>query len=524
MLLCPWHKLPSQMHNSAVKPYYDILVSKKIQLLVKRLFDFLVASLMLIILSPLILVIAVAIKLDSKGPVFFTQTRVTANYKLFKIIKFRTMYENAEKNGTLVTTHNDKRVTRIGVFLRKYHLDEIPQLLNIITGDMSFVGTRPEVPKYVEKYTPEMYATLLLPAGVTSKCSIEYKDEEKLLTNTSNADEKYINEVLTQKMKINLEMIKTFSLLRELKVTIDTVLAVLGIEHKEISYKRQEESSSKTTKPDICNDLTILMSVYKEERPEYLDQALESVFNQTLKADKVVLVEDGKLTSELDKVIEKWQKQESTLVVLPFEKNRGLAVALNEGLKIIDTEYIARMDTDDICLPTRFEKQIKYLEENKEIDVVGSFISEINENNEIIKNVVKYPVTHKECFKFFAKRDPMVHPTVMFRKSFFKKIGSFYCERFVGVNKQEDSDLWYKGFLNGCLFSNYPEVLFRFRRASSFYSRRTGLFYGLVILKEKLKRCKKLGYGFSAVFYAFAYFFMSQLPSCLKKYIYQFAR
>ena len=276
--------------------------------------------------------------------------------------------------------------------------------------------------------------------------------------------------------------------------------------------------------PNICNQLSVLMSVYKAEKHKYLDQALQSVFNQTLKAGKVVLVEDGKLTIELDRVIEKWQKQEPSLVILPFEKNRGLAVALNEGLKIIDTEYIARMDTDDISLPTRFEKQINFLEANKEIDVVGTFISEINENNETIKDIVKYPVNHNECFQFFAKRDPMAHPTVMFRKSFFKKIGSFYCEKFVGVNKQEDSDLWYRGFLNNCEFSNIPEVLFKFRRASSFYTRRTGFHYGLAILKEKLKRNKKLGYGFSAVFYAFAYFFMSQLPSILKKYIYQFAR
>ena len=244
MLLSPWHKLPPQMRNSAVKPYYGIFVTKKIQLLAKRLFDFFAASLMLLVLSPLILVITVAIKIDSKGPVFFTQTRVTVNCKLFKIIKFRTMCENAEQIGTQVTTFKDKRITRTGAFLRKYHLDEIPQLLNIIIGDMSFVGTRPEVPKYVEKYTPEMYATLLLPAGVTSKCSIEYKDEEKFLTNASNADETYINEVLPQKMKINLESIKNFSLLSELKVTIDTMLAVLSIEHKEIRDKKLIELSS----------------------------------------------------------------------------------------------------------------------------------------------------------------------------------------------------------------------------------------------------------------------------------------
>lgn len=237
MLLCPLHKLPAQMRNSAVKPYYDILSTKKMQLLAKRLFDFFVASLMLVVLSPLFLVIAILIKLDSKGPVFFRQTRVTANCKLFKIFKFRTMCENAEQLGTQVTTHNDMRVTRVGAFLRKYRLDEIPQLLNIITGEMSYVGTRPEVTKYVEHYTPEMYATLLLPAGVTSKCSIEYKDEEKLLANSSNADETYINQVLPQKMKINLDAIKNFNLFSEFLTTVNTVLAVLGL------YKDQRAQS-----------------------------------------------------------------------------------------------------------------------------------------------------------------------------------------------------------------------------------------------------------------------------------------
>ncbi|MBP5470715.1 MAG: sugar transferase [Candidatus Riflebacteria bacterium] len=230
MLLSPWHKLPPQMRNDTVKPYYEILVTKKIQLLAKRLFDFFVASLMLVVLSPLLFVIAILIKLYSKGSVFFRQTRVTANGRLFKIFKFRTMCENAEQLGTQVTSHNDIRVTKVGAFLRKYRLDEIPQLINIIIGDMSYVGTRPEVTKYVEHYTPEMYATLLLPAGVTSKCSIEYKDEEKLLTNSSNADETYINEVLPQKMKINLEAIKNFNLFNELLTTINTVLAVLNLD------------------------------------------------------------------------------------------------------------------------------------------------------------------------------------------------------------------------------------------------------------------------------------------------------
>ena len=275
---------------------------------------------------------------------------------------------------------------------------------------------------------------------------------------------------------------------------------------------------------DICKDLSVLMSVYKSEKPEYLDMALKSVFTQTLRAGKVVLVKDGVLTAELDDVIEKYKKIENSLTILSFEDNRGLAVALNEGLKVINTEYIARMDTDDICVSTRFEKQIKFLEANKDIDVVGTFIQEINENGEVIKDIVKYPITHEECLKFFAKRDPMAHPTVIFRKSFFNKIGSFYDERFVGVNKQEDSDLWYRGFLSGCKFSNYPEILLKYRRAKSFYNRRSGLKYSFLILKEKIKRNRNLGYSKLADLYAVSYFFMSQMPGFIKKYLYQVAR
>lgn len=248
MLLCPWNKLPIQMRNSAVRPYYNILAKKKIQLLAKRLFDFSVASLMLVVLSPLFLIIAFFIKLDSKGSIFFRQTRVTSNCKLFKIFKFRTMCENAEQLGTQVTTYNDMRVTSVGAFLRKYRLDEIPQLLNIITGDMSYVGTRPEVTKYVEQYTPQMYATLLLPAGVTSLCSIEFKNEEKLLSASSNPDKAYINKILPMKMKVNLETIKNFSLLNEFLTTIITVLAVLGFNN--IFFKKERVYS--LLKSKIC--------------------------------------------------------------------------------------------------------------------------------------------------------------------------------------------------------------------------------------------------------------------------------
>lgn len=227
MILKNWDELPEELKIPEVKPYYDILSKKRFSLLIKRIFDFLVSFIMLIILSPIFLVIAIAIKLDSKGPVFFRQTRITQYGRKFRIFKFRTMVSNAEEIGSQITVENDFRITRVGSFIRDCRLDEIPQLLNIISGDMTFVGARPEVPKYVKEYTPEMKATLLLPAGVTSLASIFYKDEADLLSRTKNVDETYINEILPCKMNYNLAAIKDFSFLREIVLMFKTILVVI---------------------------------------------------------------------------------------------------------------------------------------------------------------------------------------------------------------------------------------------------------------------------------------------------------
>jgi len=226
-MLRKWEDLPNNMKNDSVKKYYDVLSKKRLSLLLKRVFDFIVASTMIFILLPLFVVLSIAIKADSKGPIFFTQIRVTQYGRKFRIIKFRTMINNAEKIGSQVTKSNDMRVTKIGKVLRKYRLDEIPQLLNIIVGDMTLVGTRPEVVKYVHHYSDEMMATLLLPAGVTSKASIEYKDEERLLTDSKNVDNTYIRNVLPTKMKINLSSLDNYSFLSDIKIMLKTIFAVM---------------------------------------------------------------------------------------------------------------------------------------------------------------------------------------------------------------------------------------------------------------------------------------------------------
>ena len=222
-----WEKLPPQMQTEAVKPYYEILQKKQISLIFKRLFDIVVSLIMLLILSPVFLVLAIAIKLDSKGPVFYRQVRVTQYGKEFHIFKFRTMVNNADKIGSQVTVGGDSRITRVGKVIRECRLDEIGQLLNILGGSMTFVGTRPEVPKYVEKYTPEMWATLLLPAGVTSEASIRYKDEAALLDAAEDVDTTYIQDVLPGKMKYNLRSIQEYSFFKDIKTMFQTVFAVV---------------------------------------------------------------------------------------------------------------------------------------------------------------------------------------------------------------------------------------------------------------------------------------------------------
>lgn len=227
MILRKWDDLPDNMKTEAVRPYYEYLKTKKIDLFCKFLFDRVMAVALLIILFPVFLWIAYLIHNNSEGNIFFKQKRITRYGNIFEIYKFRTMVNDAESIGTQVTIKNDFRITSIGGKLRKYRLDELPQLINILRGEMSFVGTRPEVPKYVIHYTPEMMVTLLLPAGVTSETSIKYKDENCILKNSDNADQDYLKKVLPAKMQWNLEEIKKFSIFHELKVLISTIGAVL---------------------------------------------------------------------------------------------------------------------------------------------------------------------------------------------------------------------------------------------------------------------------------------------------------
>lgn len=232
MLLRKWEDLPDFLSIPEIKPYYEVLKKKSGSLVLKRVFDIVVSAILLIILSPIILILAIAIKLDSPGPVFYRQVRVTQYGRRFKIHKFRSMCEGADKKGTLVTVGNDARVTRVGKLVRKYRLDEIAQLIDVLKGDMTFVGVRPEVVKYVEKYKPEWNATFLLPAGVTNLTCIYFKDEDEMLAGVDDADKVYVEDILPIKMKWNLKGIKEFFFWGDIKLMFMTFFAVLGKEYK----------------------------------------------------------------------------------------------------------------------------------------------------------------------------------------------------------------------------------------------------------------------------------------------------
>lgn len=251
MILEKWEDIPSNMKNEITYKYYQKLEKRKFSLFLKRILDIIFSIVLLVISSPIFIVIAIWIKIDSKGPIFYRQERITKYGRMFKIFKFRTMVQNADKIGSLVTVNNDSRITKVGRVIRKFRIDEIPQLLNILLGDMSFVGTRPEVKKYVDSYTDEMKATLLMPAGVTSLASIEYKDEDNIIgiytKKGRTIDDVYVNIILPQKMKYNLEYIEKFKLLSDIKLSINTILSVLNLKKNEIVYNVDTISDKEDT-------------------------------------------------------------------------------------------------------------------------------------------------------------------------------------------------------------------------------------------------------------------------------------
>jgi len=264
---------------------------------------------------------------------------------------------------------------------------------------------------------------------------------------------------------------------------------------------------------------SVLMSIYRNGDAQHFDRAVNSIWDeQTAKPNEIVLVADGPLTDELDQVVNKWkEKLGDNFKTVPLEKNVGLGKALNVGLSNCSNDLIARMDTDDICLPNRFKDQIDYMLNNPDVDVAGTWTAEIDENNNVIKEVVKYPETHKQCLEGFICRNPMSHPTVMFRKSFFDKAGNYPAKTLF----LDDDEMWHKGFISGCVFANVPKVCLQFRRASDFYLRRQNVEQLAAWLRFRIFTVNTdMNHGIRGNFCALLYFGMQLLPSFIKKVLY----
>jgi glycosyltransferase involved in cell wall biosynthesis len=270
---------------------------------------------------------------------------------------------------------------------------------------------------------------------------------------------------------------------------------------------------------DKTKEFSVILSLYNKEKPEYFNMAMKSIWDyQILKPSEIILVLDGELTEQLEKTIQFWSVNiGENLKIVRLENNVGLAMALNDGLKVCECDLIARMDTDDISMPERFLHQVNFMLENPEIDVVGSYITEIDENNNIVKELLKVPLSHDDILQVFKKRNVMIHPTVMFRKSFFKKAGNYTNDLLLA----EDYYLWYKGFLNKCIFANIPEIGLKFRRTNDFYKRRSGFKKLIGLLKFRIFTCNRdLKFGLISDIYAIFYFCIQISPVFVKKLAY----
>ena len=262
---------------------------------------------------------------------------------------------------------------------------------------------------------------------------------------------------------------------------------------------------------------SVLMSIYMAEKPSYLTMSLNSVLNQTLQASEIIIVEDGPLTTDLYAILDEFESKNPIIRRLRLSENHGLGYALCEGLKYCRYELVARMDTDDICKPNRFEVQVEFMEKNYEVDVLGTWIDEFFDVKENVVSIRKVPEGSKGLYEFGKKRNPMNHPTVMFRKSSVLKAGSYQTCMLL-----EDYYLWVKMLKMGMVFYNIQESLLYFRLSHDIYKRRGGLKYAITEVKFQIE-LHKIGYLtiFETIRNIASRFFVRVMPVCIRRRIYR---
>lgn len=264
-----------------------------------------------------------------------------------------------------------------------------------------------------------------------------------------------------------------------------------------------------------------IQSVHINDNPLYLLKSLESIANQSLLPNLHVIVSDGPLSDDHNNCIKSYVTNTPNIKIIRlfFEKSKGLAACMNYAIHSCKADFYVRMDSDDICCPNRIETQVKFLLENKSVDMVGSWISEIDSLDNIISNIIKFPIFHDDCLDFFKRRNPFVHPSIMFRYSFFEKIPTGYDESF---RFDQDRELWCRAFLSNCVVANVPSVLLLYRRDSQFFCRRGSLSRSFYRLKNKLIINYKLNFGIVSYFFALLHFVFDFFPPFIKKFLYKF--
>lgn len=267
--------------------------------------------------------------------------------------------------------------------------------------------------------------------------------------------------------------------------------------------------------------IAVLMSLYAGDTYEYVRNAVDSILGQTIKNIVLLIGVDGPVKKDLRCFLESFSENEK-VDVRWFGENRGLASVLNDLVclcKEREFEYYARMDADDIALPDRLEKQLAFMEEHPEVDVVGGAIEEIDEAGKACGKTVHYPLTNEACHKFFRYRDPVAHPTVLFRARYFEKVKNGYRNEY---RRNQDTMLWFDGIKNGCVFANLPDKVLKYRVKDSFYDERLGDWKkAKKKLKDRMMINRELHYGLSADLFAFALFGMTILPTWAKKWLYR---
>ncbi len=463
---------------------------------IKRPLDIVCALAALVVFWWLYLIVAILVRIKLGSPVLFKQDRPGKDERIFRLYKFRTMTDARDENGELLP--DEVRLTGFGKMLRATSLDELPEVFNILKGDMSVIGPRSQLVRDMVFMTDEQRLRHTVRPGLSGLAQVNGRNgiswEKKL-----EYDLEYINRGITFRsdVKIIFQTVgKAF--VKQEGITEDDMATaedfgdyllrcgkvnqeeyenkqkqakdILNVKTNQNINNRKENESPIDEKTEIVAEdarqgkYSVLMSLYKKEKPEYLRLALDSMINQTVPPYEIVLVEDGPLNEDLYAVLDEYDKH---LRRVRNETNLGLGLALNVGLKECRTELVARMDTDDISKPDRCAKQLKKFEEHPELSLVGAYVDEFYSSPEEVVSTRKVPTEYKAIFEFAKRRSAFNHPVVMYRKSKVLGVGGYS-----NLRRNQDVDLFGRMLYSGCIAVNCDESLLWFRSNDDLAKRR----------------------------------------------------